>query len=123
MRTGFLSVIYHLEDFAEHLKAIDSIPADQRIADHPTGALVLAILAFMSSSSRTHIFSTGCEIVPTGSDGHFSQAVWGATDRPRALVLFRVKEDNIIDIDIRASCARVDVVFNLVFVLPVCLGS
>ncbi|KAE9399455.1 hypothetical protein BT96DRAFT_993918 [Gymnopus androsaceus JB14] len=30
---------------AEHLKAIDSIPADERIADRPTGALVLAILA------------------------------------------------------------------------------
>ncbi|KAJ3733866.1 hypothetical protein DFJ43DRAFT_1153047 [Lentinula guzmanii] len=60
--------------FAEHLKAIESIPQAQRIADRPTGAIVLAILAVHRALM---FYSTGSEVVPLGSDGHFSQAVWG----------------------------------------------
>ncbi|KAE9389659.1 hypothetical protein BT96DRAFT_1003013 [Gymnopus androsaceus JB14] len=60
--------------FAEHLKAIDGIPADDRREDRPTGALVLAILAVHCALT---FYLTGCKVVPIGSDGHFSQAVWG----------------------------------------------
>ncbi|KAJ3751281.1 hypothetical protein DFH05DRAFT_1388200, partial [Lentinula detonsa] len=53
---GSNTIVSHLEQgafqsplisktFAEHLKAIDSIPQARRIADRPTGAIVLAILA------------------------------------------------------------------------------
>ncbi|KAE9385391.1 hypothetical protein BT96DRAFT_1007086 [Gymnopus androsaceus JB14] len=51
---------------AEHLKAIDSIPTDERIADRPTGALVLAILA---AHHALTFYSTGCEIVPSAKRG------------------------------------------------------
>ncbi|KAE9393611.1 hypothetical protein BT96DRAFT_1022952 [Gymnopus androsaceus JB14] len=60
--------------FTKHLKAIDSIPLAKCIADQPAGALVLAILAVHCALT---FYSTGCEVVPIGSDGHFSQAVWG----------------------------------------------
>ncbi|KAE9403280.1 hypothetical protein BT96DRAFT_990516 [Gymnopus androsaceus JB14] len=63
-----------LRTFAEHLKAIDGIPADDRREDRPTGALILAILAVHCALT---FYLTGCEVVPIGSDGHFSQAVWG----------------------------------------------
>ncbi|KAJ3979494.1 hypothetical protein F5890DRAFT_1636729 [Lentinula detonsa] len=65
--------------FAEHLKAIESIPQAQHIADRPTGAIVLAILAVHRALM---FYSTGSEVVPGGLDGTdsfrvYQQAVWG----------------------------------------------
>ncbi|KAF5368868.1 hypothetical protein D9758_002830 [Tetrapyrgos nigripes] len=63
--------------FAEHLKAIAKVPAADRLPERPVGAMVLSILA----ARRAFLFySSGEKVVPAGSDGHFSAAIWGDKD-------------------------------------------